>query len=233
MFENFTDHAKEAVENAAGVAYELSHNYVGTEHLLIGLLSAPGVAARVLEENGVEKERLLGLIQQLIAPNTNVGTAERDNFTPRSQRILAQSYKEARRLSSGQVGTEHILISLIKESDCIAVRLLNTLGVNVQKLYVDLMTAIGQDVGAAKNEYMANKGRARGKTSTPTLDQYSRDLTALAREGKLDPVIGRENEIQRVVQILSRRTKNNPCLVGEPGVGKTAIAEGLASRIVE
>lgn len=233
MFENFTDNAKEAVENAAAVAYELSHNYIGTEHLLIGLLSAPGVAARVLEENGVEKERLLDLIQQLIAPNTNVGTAERDNFTPRSQRILAQSYREARRLGSGEVGTEHILVSLIKEADCIAVRLLNTLGVNVQKLYVDLMSAVGQDVGAAKNEYMTNKSRGKNKSATPTLDQYSRDLTALAKEGKLDPVIGRENEIQRVVQILSRRTKNNPCLVGEPGVGKTAIAEGLASRIVE
>lgn len=233
MFENFTDNAKEAVENAAAVAYELSHNYIGTEHLLIGLLSAPGVAARVLEENGVEKERLLDLIQQLIAPNTNVGTAERDNFTPRSQRILAQSYREARRLGSGEVGTEHILVSLIKEADCIAVRLLNTLGVNVQKLYVDLMSAVGQDVGTAKNEYMTNKSRGKNKSATPTLDQYSRDLTALAKEGKLDPVIGRENEIQRVVQILSRRTKNNPCLVGEPGVGKTAIAEGLASRIVE
>lgn len=233
MFENFTDNAKEAVENATVIAYELSHNYVGTEHLLIGLLSSPGVASRVLEENGVEKERLLDLIQQLIAPNTNVGTAERDNFTPRSQRILGQSYREAKRLGSDMVGTEHLLIALIKEQDCIAVRLLNTLGVNVQKLYVDLMTAVGQDVGAAKNEYMANKGKGKGRTNTPTLDQYSRDLTALAKEGKLDPVIGRENEIQRVVQILSRRTKNNPCLVGEPGVGKTAIAEGLASRIVE
>ncbi|MFW5646021.1 MAG: ATP-dependent Clp protease ATP-binding subunit [Acetivibrio ethanolgignens] len=233
MFENFTDNAKEAVENATMIAYELSHNYVGTEHLLIGLLSSPGVASRVLEENGVEKERLLELIQQLIAPNTNVGTAERDNFTPRSQRILGQSYREAKRLGSGMVGTEHLLIALIKEQDCIAVRLLNTLGVNVQKLYVDLMTAVGQDVGAAKNEYMANKGKGKGRSNTPTLDQYSRDLTALAKEGKLDPVIGRENEIQRVVQILSRRTKNNPCLVGEPGVGKTAIAEGLASRIVE
>lgn len=169
MFENFTDHAKEAVENAAGIASELSHNYIGTEHLLIGLLSAPGVAGRVLEENGVEKERLLDLIQQLIAPATNVGTAERDNFTPRSQRILGQSYREARRLGSEAVGTEHILIALIKEADCIAVRLLNTLGVNVQKLYVDLMTAVGQDVGSAKNEYMANKGRGRNKSATPTL----------------------------------------------------------------
>jgi ATP-dependent Clp protease ATP-binding subunit ClpC len=231
VFENFTNHAREAVENASAIAYELSHNYIGTEHLLIGLLSTDGVAARVLEENGVEEDRLIELIQQLIAPNTNVGLEERDKFTVRSQRILAQSVREARRLDSDMVGTEHILLALIKEGDCVAVRLLNTLGINIQKLYVDLMTAVGQDAGMAKNEYMAGKGR-RGHSGTPALDKYSRDLTELAREGKLDPVVGRENEIQRVVQILSRRTKNNPCLVGEPGVGKTAIAEGLASRIV-
>ena len=152
MFDNFTHNAKEAIENATAVAYELSHNYIGTEHLLIGLLSAPGVASRVLEENGVEEERLLELIQQLIAPNTKVGTAERDKLTPRSQKILGQSYREAKRLGSEKVGTEHLLLALLKESDCIAVRLLNTLNINVQKLYVELMTAVGQDMGAAKNE---------------------------------------------------------------------------------
>ncbi len=232
MYDNFTNNALEAIQNAKEIAYALSHNYIGTEHLLIGLLTAPGVAATVLEENGVDKEKLVDLIEQLIAPQGNISMMEQDNFTPRSARILDQSVREAVRLKAQKVGTEHILISLIKESDCIAVRLLNTLGVNVQKLYVDVMTAIGKDVGAAKNEYMASKGKARGKSQTPTLDQYSRDLTQLAKEGRLDPVIGRENEIQRVVQILSRRTKNNPCLVGEPGVGKTAIAEGLASRII-
>lgn len=233
MFEKFTDNAKRAVASATETAYELAHNYIGTEHLLIGLLSTPGVASKVLEENGVDKERLIDLIEQLIAPATELEMADKENFTPRSQKILAQSYREASRLKSDLVGTEHILIALIKESDCIAVRLLNTLGINVQKLYVDLMTAVGQDVGSAKNEYMANKGKGRGKSTTPTLDQYSRDLTAYAKEGNLDPVIGRETEIQRVIQILSRRTKNNPCLVGEPGVGKTAIAEGLAEKIVE
>ncbi len=232
MYDNFTNNALEAIQNAKEISYALSHNYIGTEHLLIGLLTAPGVAATVLLENGVDKEKLVDLIEQLIAPQGNISMMEQDNFTPRSARILDQSAREAVRLKAQKVGTEHILISLIKESDCIAVRLLNTLGVNVQKLYVDVMTAIGKDVGAAKNEYMASKGKVRGKSQTPTLDQYSRDLTQLAKEGRLDPVIGRENEIQRVIQILSRRTKNNPCLVGEPGVGKTAIAEGLASRII-
>ncbi len=233
MNERYTEEAKKAITYATEVAYKLSHNYVGTEHLLIGLLESSGVAAKVLEKNGVETSKVLELVNQLIAPNTAVEVIEVDGFTPRSKRILDQSYKEALRLKNQLVGTEHILIALIKESDCIAVRLLNTLGINVQKLYVDVLTAVGADMSTAKNEYAANKGKAKAKSSTPTLDQYSRDLTEYAREGKLDPVIGRESEIQRVIQILSRRTKNNPCLVGEPGVGKTAIAEGLARKIVE
>jgi ATP-dependent Clp protease ATP-binding subunit ClpC len=233
MNERYTEEAKKAITYATEVAYKLSHNYVGTEHLLIGLLESAGVASKVLEKNGVETSKVLELVNQLIAPNTAVEVIEVDGFTPRSKRILDQSYKEALRLKNQLVGTEHILIALIKESDCIAVRLLNTLGINVQKLYVDVLTAVGADMSTAKNEYAANKGKAKAKSSTPTLDQYSRDLTEYAREGKLDPVIGRESEIQRVIQILSRRTKNNPCLVGEPGVGKTAIAEGLARKIVE
>lgn len=233
MNERYTEDAKRAITSATETAYRLSHNYVGTEHLLIGLLHADGVASKVLEKNGVEVNKVLELVNQLIAPNTTMEAVEVDGFTPRSKRILDQSYKEAIRLKTQLVGTEHILIALIKESDCIAVRLLNTLGINVQKLYVDVLTAVGADMNTAKNEYAANKGKAKAKSSTPTLDQYSRDLTEYAREGKLDPVIGRESEIQRVIQILSRRTKNNPCLVGEPGVGKTAIAEGLARKIVE
>ena len=233
MNEKYTENARAAITYATEVAYKLSHNYVGTEHLLIGLLEADGVASKVLEKNGVEVDKVIELVNQLIAPNSNVETVEVDGFTPRAKRILDQSFKEALRLKAQLVGTEHILIALIKESDCIAVRLLNTLGINVQKLYVDILTAVGADMNAAKNEYAANKSKAKAKSSTPTLDQYSRDLTEYAREGKLDPVIGRETEIQRVIQILSRRTKNNPCLVGEPGVGKTAIAEGLARKIVE
>ena len=235
MYDKFTDNAKNAINLAREVAYRLSHNYIGTEHLLIGLMEVEGVASRILEENGVTVDKVLELVNQLIAPNNGVEMMDGGTFTPRSKRILDQSYKEAAKFKAPLVGTEHILIALIKESDCIAVRLLNTLGVNVQKVYIDILTASGVDVSVAKNEYSAGKGaKAKGKTSaTPTLDQYSRDLTEYAREGKLDPVIGRENEIQRVVQILSRRTKNNPCLVGEPGVGKTAIAEGLALKIVE
>lgn len=233
MNERYTEEAKRAINYATEIAYKLSHNYVGTEHLLIGLLQSDGVAARILEKNGVDVNKVLELVNQLIAPSSTMEAVEVDGFTPRSKRILDQSFKEAIRLKSQAVGTEHILIALIKESDCIAVRLLNTLGINLQKLYVDLLTAIGADMNTAKNEYSANKGKSKAKSNTPTLDQYSRDLTEYAREGKLDPVIGRESEIQRVIQILSRRTKNNPCLVGEPGVGKTAIAEGLARKIVE
>ncbi len=235
MNDKFTENAKNAINLAKEVAYRLSHNYIGTEHLLIGLMEVDGVASRVLEENGVNVEKVLELVNQLIAPNSGVEMMDAGSFTPRSKRILDQSYKEAARFKAQLVGTEHILIALIKETDCIAVRLLNTLGVNVQKVYIDILTAMGIDVSAAKNEYSAGKNNSKGKTksATPTLDQYSRDLTEYAREGKLDPVIGRETEIQRVVQILSRRTKNNPCLVGEPGVGKTAIAEGLALKIVE
>ncbi|MGB4661641.1 MAG: ATP-dependent Clp protease ATP-binding subunit [Mobilitalea sp.] len=233
-YDKFTENAKSAINLATEVAYRLSHNYIGTEHLLIGLMEVEGVASKILEENGVTVDKVLELVNQLIAPNNGVEMMDAGSFTPRSKRILDQSYKEAAKFKAPLVGTEHILMALIKESDCIAVRLLNTLGVNVQKVYIDILTASGVDVGSAKNEYAAGKGgRTKGKSATPTLDQYSRDLTEYAKEGKLDPVIGRESEIQRIVQILSRRTKNNPCLVGEPGVGKTAIAEGLALKIVE
>lgn len=233
MYDKFTENAKNAINLAKEVAYRLSHNYIGTEHLLIGLMEVDGVASKVLEENGVSVEKVLELVNQLIAPNNGVEMMDAGSFTPRSKRILDQSYKEAAKFKAQLVGTEHILLALIKETDCIAVRLLNTLGVNIQKVYIDILTASGVDVSAAKTDYSAGKNKGKAKSATPTLDQYSRDLTEYAREGKLDPVIGRENEIQRVVQILSRRTKNNPCLVGEPGVGKTAIAEGLALKIVE
>lgn len=232
MNDKFTANAREAVNLATEVAYKLGHNYVGTEHILLGLLESKGVANKVLVENGVDEDKIIDLVNQLISAPTALDLMETSTFTPRAQRILDSSLKEAGRLRSKQIGTLHILIALLKESDCLAVRLLNTIGVNIQKLYIDTLTAAGADLNAAKNDYM-NKGKSKGKSQTPTLDQYSRDLTAYAREGKLDPVIGRENEIGRVIQILSRRTKNNPCLVGEPGVGKTAIAEGLAEKIIE
>ncbi len=232
MDDRFTEHAREALNQAGEVASRLAHNYIGTEHLLIGLTRAGGVAARVLEENLVDEDKLLELVNQLISPGSRVGFAEVENLTPRARRIIDRSFKEAAKLNSKKVGTEHILISMLREGDCIAVRLLNTIGVNIQKLYYDTMAASGVDVNQLKHELKAAGGSVREKTATPTLDQYSRDLTAYAREGKLDPVVGRAEEIERVIQILSRRTKNNPCLVGEPGVGKTAIVEGLAQKIV-
>ncbi len=233
MKERFTENARMAINLAAEAAKQLAHGYIGTEHLLLGLLHTNGAAASVLKENNVQEERILELVSQLISTNTVAEYEEEGKLTPRAQGILQQSDREAKRAGSEFIGTEHILLALLKMQDCIAVRLLNTLGVNLQKIYVDLLNAMGIDSGTAKNEYSASKGKGRGKSQTPTLDQYSRDLTAYAREEKLDPVIGREKEIQRVIQILSRRTKNNPCLVGEPGVGKTAVAEGLAQKIVQ
>ncbi|MCR5769232.1 MAG: ATP-dependent Clp protease ATP-binding subunit [Lachnospiraceae bacterium] len=233
MEDRFTEQAREALNQASNVAARLAHNYIGTEHILIGLTRSEGVAAKVLEENLVDEDKLLELINQLISPGTRVGLADSQNLTPRARRVIDRSFHEAAKLKSKKVGTEHLLIATLREGDCIAVRLLNTIGVNSQKLFYDTMAAIGVDVNQLKNDLKAAGGSVKEKTATPTLDQYSRDLTALAKEGKLDPVVGRENEIERVIQILSRRTKNNPCLVGEPGVGKTAIVEGLARRIVE
>ena len=233
MNDKFTQNAIQAINSARETALRLNHNYIGTEHILMGLMQVDGVASRVLRENGVTVEKVMELVNQLIAPSSGVEMMEGGDFTPRSKRILDQSQREAARFKAQQAGTEHILIALLREQDCIAVRLLNTLGVNLQKVYIDLLQAAGVDISTAKNDYSASKNKGKAKSSTPTLDQYSRDLTQYARDGKLDPVIGRETEIQRVVQILSRRTKNNPCLVGEPGVGKTAIAEGLALKIVE
>lgn len=233
MQDKFTDNAVSAIEAANSAAISLSQNYVGSEHLLIGLLSVDGVAKRVLEENGVSYDRFMELVNKLLTPG-NVAVGSTEAMTPRAKRIISLAATEAYRLNSGKIGTEHILIAMLKEGDSIAVKLLNTIGVNLQKVYIDILTALGLDISQARNDYanFRNSGN-NNKSKTPTLDQYSRNLTEYAREGKLDPVIGREAEIQRVIQILSRRTKNNPCIIGEPGVGKTAIAEGLAQRIVE
>lgn len=230
MIDRFTAKARESINLAVQAAEELGHSYVGTEHLLIGLLEeGSGVAARVLSENGVKKEKVIGLVSQLISPDQTV-RMEENGYTPSARRVLENSYKEAVRFKARLIGTEHLLISIIRDNDCVASRLLNTIGISIQKLYIDVLAAMGEDAPANKEELL--KG-SRTKGSTPTLDSYSRDLTALAREGKLDPVIGRETEIKRLIQILSRRTKNNPCLIGEPGVGKTAVVEGLAQMIIE
>jgi ATP-dependent Clp protease ATP-binding subunit ClpC len=231
MSNRFTKSALQVLEDAKRVAQEMGHNYVGTEHLLIALTRNPGVAAEVLRANGVEQDKIIDLVDEEISAGMSVLVSSREDFTPRAHKIIERSQAEAERMGVSRAGTEHLLIAILKEADCIAVRLLNTKGINVQKLYVDALTAAGQDNNTAKNEYMMQKNK-KNKSTTPMLDQYSRDLTALAREGKLDPVIGREKEINRIVQILSRRTKNNPCLIGEPGVGKTAVVEGLALKIV-
>lgn len=230
MRNKFTKSAAKALDNSLNVAKSFGHNYVGTEHLLIALVKTKGVASEVMRENGVEEEKLSILIEEMLEADGNVAVADRPQYTPRAKKIIENSISEAERLGASQAGTEHLLISLLKETDCLGVRLLNTRGINVQKLYVDLLMATGQDVNSAKNEYMMQKGR-RGKSATPVLDQYSRNLTEYAKEGRLDPVIGRDREITRLIEILSRRTKNNPCLVGEPGVGKTAVVEGLAQKI--
>jgi len=231
MIDRFTAKAREAIGLAVDAAETLGHSYVGTEHLLIGLLQeGTGVAARVLDECGVKVEKVMELVSQLITPNQAVQTAEQNTYTPSARRVIENSYREAVRFKAPLIGTEHILIAIIRENDCVASRLLNTMGISIQRLYVDVLSAMGEDAAPGREDIPAGRG-PKGKAATPVLDRYSRDLTALAREGKLDPVIGRETEIQRVIQILSRRTKNNPCLIGEPGVGKTAVVEGLAQMI--
>ena len=230
MQSQFTDKAQNALAQASRCARSLKQGYIGTEHILVGLLKEDtGVAAKVLADNGVETGQVMDMIRDLIAFENGVAVKDREGYSPRAARILEEAHRQAARFGQKQTGTEHLLLALIKEGENVAVRLLNTLGANVQKIYVDTLIAIGQD-GNLYKEDLGKKGDRKAKQST--LEQYSRDLTALAREGKLDPVVGRDEEIRRVIQILSRRTKNNPCLVGEPGVGKTAVVEGLASRIV-
>lgn len=230
MQSQFTDKAQAALREAAKCARSLKQGYIGSEHILVGLLrEGTGVAAKVLSENGVSVEKLVEMIQELIAFENGVAVKEREGYSPRAKKILEEAHRQAERFGQSSTGTEHLLLAIIKEGENVAVRLLNTIGVNVQKTYVDTLAAIGQD-GNLYKEDLARRTPGKGKAST--LEQYSRDLTALARDGKLDPVVGREDEIRRVIQILSRRTKNNPCLIGEPGVGKTAVAEGLALRIV-
>lgn len=234
MQSRFTKKAQEALDHAAETAAMLGHSYIGSEHLLIGLIQAEdSLASAVLINNDVTDEKIINLVYQLIAPDSQVNVKEPSGYTPRVRRILENAAKEAIRFKSDLIGTEHILIAIIKETESVGARLLNTIGVSIKKLYVDTLIAMGEDANTYKEDFQNGRPRSKDKKSTQTLDQYSRDLTELARTGKLDPVIGREDEIQRVIQILSRRTKNNPCLIGEPGVGKTAIAEGLAARIVE
>ena len=239
MDRKFTRQAEAALKLAKTTAKSCEHSYIGTEHLLTGLLKEPeGTAGKILAEFGVDQEKLMELIGQLVAPPQGETALKEPKdpkdpqYSPRSRKILEQALEDAESMEC-TAGTEHILLALLKETDCVGTRLLFTMGVNIQKLFAAVLTAMGfdNDTIAEEFQYARNVGNKR-TTSTPTLDQYSRDLTELAAEGKLDPVVGRDKEINRLIQILSRRTKKNPCLVGEPGVGKTATAEGLAQRIV-
>ena len=235
MADYFSEQAQEALEYAHRAAEELHNSYIGTEHLLLGLVrQGSGVAGQVLTANEATEKRVLKLMDKMLASVERVKLAEEPKYTPMSRRVLEYSKAAAERFQAPQVGTEHILLAILKEKNCVASKLLYTMGVNIQKLYVDLMHAMGEKHSP---EDMPQQTQGSGVVSgsaqpTLTLDQYSRDLTEFARQGKLDPVIGRSVEMQRVMQILSRRTKNNPCLIGEPGVGKTAVVEGLAQLIV-
>lgn len=232
MKNNYTISAKDALEIAQKEAKQLNNGCIGSEHLLLGLVLAKGVAAKILEEHGVKKSAVRSVIEKSIIPKDKVAVVDAGKYTPSAEKILENSKKEAAHFKSSETGTEHILFALLKEGDCIAVRILNTLEVNLQKVFIDVLSSMGIEGNKAKAELGKIRNKNRGRSSIPTLEQYSRNLTRLAATEQLDPVIGREDEIQRVIQILSRRTKNNPCLVGEPGVGKTAIAEGIAQRIV-
>lgn len=229
-FTNFTQKANDVLNLAIKAAENFGHNYVGTEHILVGLLKeGTGVGALILNEKGVTLDK----IENLIEENIGVGNSTRlspNDFTPRAKRIIEISFQIARGMLNSFVGTEHILIALLRESDSSAVKFLNALNFDEESLLEDVGASLGKAESQFRNNSPKNK---KGKSSTPTLDEFGKDLTELAGQGKIDPVIGRDKEIERVIQILSRRTKNNPCLIGEPGVGKTAIAEGLALKIVK
>ena len=227
----YTAKAAESLRHAEDIADMLGHSYIGSEHLLIGLIQTEGcLASSILINNGVTEDKVINMVYELIAPDSSLCLKDKLDYTPRLSHILEVSSVEAARFNEKRVGTEHLLIALMKETEGVAARLLNTMGVNVKKLFKDIIVAMGRDIADFKDEFKTGQPKSK---KPQMLAQYSRDLTEMAKNGKLDAVIGRQNEINRVIQILSRRTKNNPCLIGEPGVGKTAIVEGLASRIVE
>ncbi len=229
MYGRFTEKAEKAIAYSQESAMNLGHNYVGTEHLLLGLVKeGSGVGARVLQSQGVTEEKILKEIEELIGKGEQPGQQPL-GFTPRTKRVLELSFKEARRMGHSYIGTEHMLLGIMKEGESVAVRILMDLGVDPQKLFAEIVRMLSEEAPGSTGAPRNNAAHS----STPTLNQFGRDLTEMAREGKFDPVVGRDTEIERVIQILSRRTKNNPCLIGEPGVGKTAIAEGLAQKIVE
>lgn len=228
IYGKFTQRAAQALNFSKECSNALGHNYIGTEHILWGLVKeGGGIAANVLLSSGVTDSKVMEKIITIIGKGD--GNAPIAGYTPRTKRVLELSYAETRRMGQNFIGTEHIMLGLLREGESIAIRILMELGVDINKLYDNLITMLQEDTPAA---VAASKPKAED-LQTPTLDQFGRDLTVMAREGKVDPIVGRDKEIERIIQILSRRTKNNPCLIGEPGVGKTAIAEGLAQKIVE
>ena len=229
---NYTAAAKKAVDHAKRISKRLKHNYIGTEHLLLGLLhTEDSLAAKVFFHEGINEENVIKLIEELVAPEKSVSVMDRGGLTPKARKILSDAEEEARLSRLDEVGTEHIALAILKTPDCAATRLLATLEISLQKLYQEIVASMGESGAAYQEESMKkNRVRVRGDRAS-VLEQYSRNISALAHEGKLDPIIGRKDEIQRVIEILSRRGKNNPCLIGEPGVGKTAIVEGLAEYI--
>ena len=238
MFENkFTQRAENAIKRAHEAAVKLGNDYVGSEHLLLGLLEEKGgIASSVLTAEGITADEITELIGTgtAVDPDSDQeseGESAPRGLTPRTKRIIEVSFNESRKLQHNYIGTEHLLMALLRETDCVACRLLMEFGVNPQKMYDDIKSQITNAETAGVGASLGGEKKHHSHSQTPTLNQYGRDLTELARDGKIDPIIGREKEIERLMQILSRRTKNNPCLIGEPGVGKTAVAEGLALRI--
>lgn len=228
----YTKQAKAAIAYAERFAKKRNHTYVGTEHLLVGLVhEEQGTAGIVLRDLGVGEQRIAEMIGKLIAPDQEVLVEDHKGYTPKAEKVLEEGGREAANFRSSQIGTEHILLAMLREVDSVGTRLLHTMGINIQKLRNEVLAAMGEE--SSKDAGNVRMGSRKPVSVTPMLDQYSRDLTRMAQEQRLDPVVGREEEIARIIQILSRRTKNNPCLTGEPGVGKTAIVEGLAQRIVQ
>lgn len=234
MSRQFTTEAEKALNKAAKFAIRMGQRIVGSEHLLFGLSAAPGVAARVLKENGMDKERIDIEVREYCGMSDVVEMEPlRGETSPKLEALLLAAAEEAGKMQLKETGTEHMLLAILKDTSCVAYKILLASGAPIQKLYTDIILTTGGDMVQAKNELIASRSRNKKNSGTPTLDQYARDLTQYAKDGKLDPVLNRDDEIESVIGILSRRMKNNPCLIGEPGVGKTAIVEGLASRIVD
>ena len=230
MIYKFTNKAKKVIEIANDVSVELGHNYIGTEHILYGLVKeGEGIAAKVLNNKGITEEKVRVKIEEILGIGRDI--KETLGFTPRTKRVLENSFLEAKRIGYNYIGTEHLLLAIMKEGDCVAVRIITELNVEISKIYNEIAKVINEE----ESDREIKKDIERGKGSyslTPTLNQFGEDITLQAEDGKFDNIIGREKEIERIIQILSRRTKNNPCLIGEPGVGKTAIVEGLAEKVV-